>query len=96
DAIDQLAIDLTRDQNNNIKKDLNVSYNFRIKKSFSSNNNNTENIDLTNNTTILDNEKEEEDYFEESDNNIDEIVNPITYHRININQPIFTEGIINQ
>ncbi|CAG8598323.1 8259_t:CDS:2 [Funneliformis caledonium] len=40
--------------------------------------------------------KEEEDYFEESDNNIDEIVNPITHYQININQPMSTEGIINQ
>ncbi|CAG8685889.1 17526_t:CDS:1, partial [Funneliformis caledonium] len=39
---------------------------------------------------------EEKDYFEELDKNIDEIINPIIHHRININQPISTEGIINQ
>jgi len=51
-------------------------------------------VDLTNSTTILD--EEEESSFEELNDEIDEIIDPITHCRIKISQPMVTEGVINR
>ena len=50
-------------------------------------------VDLTNFKTILD--EKEESSFEELNDEIDEIVDLITYYQIKISQPMITKGVIN-
>src|SRR2546423_10146327 len=58
---------------------------------------NSEDVDFTNSTTILDIEDEEEVCFEEEvENDIDEIIDPVTHGKIKINQPMVTNGIIDR
>ena len=143
DAIDQLAIDLARNQDNNIKKDgrrlkkINLSEDewafmeklvdllslFEEATTFLGGSNyvtlslmhptiselkseflaqitstNSEVVDFTNSTTILDIEDDEEGVFfeEEVENDIDEIIDPVTHGKIKINQPMVTNGIIDR
>ena len=59
---------------------------------------NSEVIDFTNSTTILDIEEDDDEVFfeEEVENDIDEIIDPVTHGKIKINQPMVTNGVIDR
>jgi len=51
-------------------------------------------VDFTADTTILDNEDDEQEFFEQSENEKEEVINPVTRKHIKINQPINTKDVI--